>query len=72
MIGSQQPCEWTTTLLWTCDWRPYVAVVTITVLVAIELVPCGNANIREVFGFSKVNNACLTLFISLWPSTLNF
>jgi hypothetical protein len=29
--------------------------------VAIELVPCGNANIGEVLGFSGAGNACLAL-----------
>ncbi len=71
MMGSQQPCEWATLLLWTSDWRPFVVVAAIIALVAIELIPYGNVNVGKVFGFLGINNAYLTLFISLSPLTLN-
>ncbi len=70
-MGSQQPCEWATLLLWTSDWKSYVAIATTIVLMAIELIPCGNANVGKLFGFSGASNACLTLFTSLWPLALN-
>jgi hypothetical protein len=40
--------------------------------VAIELIPYGNVNVGKVLGFLGVNNAYLTLFISLSPLALNF